>query len=120
MKAHGGLSRDPAMLGTSGYALRPNGQYFTPTWVTEVLLSRVGFQGVIWEPAAGGGDMVKPLRVAGYRVFASELHGPDLMHGTSVKPRCRAKLRRCGAPRFSRGAFATGRCSVDCDKSALR
>jgi len=78
MKANGGLNRDPAMLGTSGYALRPNGQYFTPTWVTEALLSRVGFWGVIWEPAAGAGDMVKPLRVAGYRVFASELHGPDL------------------------------------------
>jgi hypothetical protein len=78
MKANGGLSRDPAMLGTSGFALRPNGQYFTPTWVTEALLSRVGFRGVIWEPAAGARDMVKPLRVAGYRVFASELHGPDL------------------------------------------
>ena len=85
MKANGGLSRDPAMLGTSGYALRPNGQYFTPTWVTEALLSRVGFRGVIWEPAAGAGDMVKPLRVAGYRVFASELHGPDLGCADAVR-----------------------------------
>src|SRR5262249_35766807 len=73
MKANGGLSRDPAMLGTSGYALRPNGQYFTPTWVTEALLSRVGFRGVIWEPAAGAGDMVKPLRVAGCRGVCREV-----------------------------------------------
>jgi hypothetical protein len=43
-------------------------------WVTEALLAHVEIAGKrIWAPAAGLGDMVRPLRAAGAKVFASDI-----------------------------------------------
>lgn len=56
----------------SEYARRPGDQYFTPAWVTEVLLPHIGRQRLIWEPACGDGQMAEPLKAAG-DVFASDL-----------------------------------------------
>jgi hypothetical protein len=66
------------MLGNSGFDRQPLGQYFTPTWCTEALLSQVQLRGAIWEPAAGRGDMVSVLEGAGHRVIASDIVGADL------------------------------------------
>jgi hypothetical protein len=74
-----GLNRDPAMLGTSGFVRRRLDAYFTPAWVTEALLSKVDLPShVVWEPAAGRGDMVAVLKRAGFLVYATDIIGPDL------------------------------------------
>lgn len=47
--------------------------YPTPEWVTRVLLGFHKFDGEIWEPAAGCGDMAEVLKKAGYEVYATDL-----------------------------------------------
>lgn len=47
--------------------------YQTPEWVTRVLLGFHKFDGEIWEPAAGRGDMAEVLKKAGYEVYATDL-----------------------------------------------
>ena len=43
-------------------------------WVVEALLAQVQLAGVtVWEPAAGGGDLVTALRDSGARVVASDV-----------------------------------------------
>jgi len=46
--------------------------YPTPAWATEALLRHVKFQGSIWEPCCGEGDMSEVLIKAGYKVFSSD------------------------------------------------
>lgn len=65
--------KSSAMHGESGYKRIANDAYFTPTWCTEVLLRHVDFMGTIWEPAAGNGAMVAPLRRAGNDVYATDI-----------------------------------------------
>lgn len=50
--------------------------YFTPREAIESLiaLEHQNFGNTIWEPAAGDGAIVKPLREKGYKVVASDLH----------------------------------------------
>jgi len=50
-----------------------NDFYPTPEYVTEELLKREGFDGVIWEPACGTGSMSEPIKKAGYTVESSDL-----------------------------------------------
>lgn len=47
--------------------------YPTPIWVTQVLLGFHKFEGEIWEPAAGCGDMAEVLKKVGYEVYATDL-----------------------------------------------
>ena len=47
--------------------------YPTPEWVTRVLLGFHHFEGEIWEPAAGTGDLAEVLKDAGYEVYATDL-----------------------------------------------
>jgi hypothetical protein len=59
----------------AGYARVERDFYPTPAWVTEALLDHLNIEGkTIWEPAAGGGDMVQPLRRAG----AAFVHATDI------------------------------------------
>jgi len=53
--------------------------YPTPSWVTEALIPHLPpIAGkLIWEPAAGHGDIVKVLRAAGARVIASDIEQRD-------------------------------------------
>ena len=48
---------------------------FYPTWpeATEALLRVESFDGPIWEPACGEGDMSRVLEAAGYEVFSTDL-----------------------------------------------
>src|SRR6516162_3210429 len=46
--------------------------YPTPAWATKALLRHVKFQGSIWEPCCGEGDMSEVLIKAGYKVFSSD------------------------------------------------
>ena len=65
-----------AMHGESGYPRVDDDAYFTPEWCTEVLLRHVTFPApnLLWEPAAGGGAMVRPLVRAGYSVVATDIN----------------------------------------------
>jgi hypothetical protein len=58
----------------TGYEHMPKSFYPTPAWVTEALVAHVEVAGKrVWECAAGLGDMVRPLRAAGAKVFASDI-----------------------------------------------
>jgi hypothetical protein len=58
----------------SGYERKALDQYETPSWVTLALLPRLPeINGVIWEPACGGGKMVAALRQAGFDVIGSDI-----------------------------------------------
>lgn len=64
----------------SGYARQERDLYETPTWVTAALIDNclcADAKPVIWEPAAGNGAIVNPLRDAGFKVHASDLAGRD-------------------------------------------
>ncbi len=47
--------------------------YATPPEAVHALLKAESFSGTIWEPACGDGAIVKVLRDAGYRVYATDL-----------------------------------------------
>lgn len=77
MIKRGERQKKSASHGESGYERVANDAYFTPAWVTEVLLSayRPGHFGtLVWEPACGNGQMVEVLRAAKYSVFYSDIH----------------------------------------------
>ncbi len=48
--------------------------YPTPRWATQALVDHESFEGEIWEPACGDGDMAKVLSEAGLNVFSSDLY----------------------------------------------
>lgn len=61
----------------SGYPRRPRDAYDTPEWVLDVLLEHWHpGEGAIWEPAAGAGNLLRPLR----------RHWPDVI-ATDAEPR---------------------------------
>jgi hypothetical protein len=66
----------------SGYERKALDQYETPSWVTLALVPHLpGINGVIWEPACGGGKMVAALRQAGFDVLGSDIaDGVDFLH----------------------------------------
>jgi hypothetical protein len=48
--------------------------YPTPAWVIDALAEHVDLAGkIVWEPAAGDGRMVKALKVAGAKVYCSDI-----------------------------------------------
>lgn len=48
--------------------------YPTPNWVTEALLDYETFEGSVWEPACGDGEMSKVLTTSGLYVDSSDLY----------------------------------------------
>ncbi len=69
------MARAPK-IGESGYARIEHDVYRTPAWVTEALLEEINLPpglGVIWEPAAGDGDMARVLMTKAYRVITSDI-----------------------------------------------
>lgn len=65
----------------SEYELLPGDCYYTPTWVTEALLSVEVFPNEIWEPACGDGHMARVLSEYANRVAieATDLPNDFLM-----------------------------------------
>jgi len=58
----------------TGYARVERDLYPTPPWVVAALAEHVELRGLtVWEPASGGGDMVKALRLAGCSVYATDV-----------------------------------------------
>jgi hypothetical protein len=54
---------------------REKGLFCTPRHITRALLKREEFPGLVWEPAAGKGDIVRVLLEWGYRdVLASDIY----------------------------------------------
>lgn len=66
------------MLGEAGFERVEGDRYWTEPWVTQALLDVVRFRGLVWEPAAGRGDMADVIRDAGYQVMCSDIAGPTL------------------------------------------
>lgn len=65
--------RKSAAHGEAGYERQDNDAYFTPAWVTQALLREEEFADWIWEPSAGAGHIVTPLRAAGHAVIATDI-----------------------------------------------
>lgn len=56
----------------SGYARRPNEDYPTPSWVTEIVAAYLRRHALhVWEPAAGNGALAEALRAIGFQVTAT-------------------------------------------------
>lgn len=85
---------DSAMLGTPKYERREGDRYYTEPWVTRALLAKVRFRGLIWEPAAGRGDIADVLVDAGYKVMASDIEGDRL----GCKGAAETDFLTCGSP----------------------
>lgn len=60
-----------------GYEVIDKDKYYTPSWVTEVLLDNIHFEGDIWEPAAGNGAIARILERNGI-----------LVNKTDIDPEC--------------------------------
>lgn len=67
-----------AMLGEAGFQRVEGDRYYTEHWVTRALLAKVRFRGLIWEPAAGRGDIADVMVEGGYKVMCSDIEGPRL------------------------------------------
>lgn len=66
---------DPAMY-DSGFERLEGERYFTDAWMTEILMRHLDvadIPGVLWESAAGRGDMVRVLQDYCADVFASDI-----------------------------------------------
>lgn len=63
----------------SGYARKERDAYETPEWVTLALVEHIEY-GHLWEPAAGGGKMVRALETSEFAVAASDIEtGTDFL-----------------------------------------
>lgn len=66
--------------------IRREGEFFTPPlfcekardYLTKALGDSWQDEYVVWDPAAGTGNLLRPLQVPGERVFASTLHKEDV------------------------------------------
>ena len=70
------MSADPSMLTNVHEGRARHDAYFSERWCTEALIRACPWiigRGMIWEPAAGAGDIVIPLREAGADVRASDI-----------------------------------------------
>lgn len=63
-------------VATSQYERVANEKYYTPAWVTEALLSAERFEGRIYDPAAGDGQILEAVRGLGFDAFGSDI-APD-------------------------------------------
>ena len=64
----------------SGYERKERDLYETPAWVTEALGPHLRSIMRVWEPAAGGGKMVRALEGLGLKVDASDIStGQDFL-----------------------------------------
>lgn len=66
------------MLGEAGFERVEGDRYWTEAWVTKALIDRVRLRGLVWEPAAGRGDMADVLVAEGYKVMCSDIAGASL------------------------------------------
>ena len=67
------------LVGSSDQCERqPDDFYQTPPIATEELLKREKFPGIIWEPAAGSGAIIKILSKHGYFVVGSDIRTDNI------------------------------------------
>lgn len=114
---------------------RPASDFYpTPEHITEALLTRERFEGVVWEPACGEGDMARVIEKHGYTVRSTDLFdhgygaaGIDFTKQASIDPQIRSVItnppfklaeqfiqtcKRLGVPKyamFQRLAFLEGK-----------
>jgi hypothetical protein len=71
---------DPAMV-KSNFERKEGDKYWTEHWITEGLIETAGHRGdiptMIWEPAAGRGDITTVLLDHGYDVKSSDVEGGE-------------------------------------------
>lgn len=75
---------DPAMS-HSNYERRDNDRYFTEHWCTKALLRVIEptlkeLGGVVFDPAAGRGDILIPVHEAGFKVAGSDIDMSEFRH----------------------------------------
>lgn len=97
----------------------PRDFYPTPPIGTSKLLGVEQFEGVIWEPACGAGDMAKVLIDSGYVVHASDLYdygygevGCDFLKSGSVRNNVVTNPPFKFAEGFARKAISAATCKV--------
>lgn len=65
---------------------RAHDDYPTPPIMTQALIDREHLPGRIWEPACGGGEMVKVFRKAGFHVVSSDIQsGTDFLQQEELR-----------------------------------
>jgi hypothetical protein len=57
----------------SRYARIPRNEYSTPRWVTRALLPHIRDIHLVWEPAAGSGQIMRVLEDAALQVLATDI-----------------------------------------------
>jgi hypothetical protein len=72
----------------SGYERKERDSYDTPEWVTDALIPHLPIRNcVVWECAAGSGQMVAALLRAGFDVIASDIaDGRDFLTEPAPRP----------------------------------
>lgn len=69
----------------SGYERKERDLYETPEWVTMALYPHLPELGVIWEPAAASGKMVRMLRHCAKNIIATDIDkGNDFLRSVSA------------------------------------
>lgn len=72
------MTKKVPQFGEKGFERVEGDRYYTEPWVTQAILDVVKFRGLIWEPAAGRGDMANVLVANGYKVMCSDIAGSRL------------------------------------------
>jgi hypothetical protein len=85
-------SRPPSL---SGYAHEADDWYVEPPWIVDALLHMETFDGLIWDPAAGAGNIPKRCHVLGLEAVGTDLH--DRGFGTPFVDFLGTKNAACGA-----------------------
>jgi len=72
----------------SGYERKELDLYETPEWVTDCVVDYIDVHRDIWEPACGGGKMVRALTRHGIHVYGSDIEtGEDFLRAICLPDR---------------------------------
>ena len=85
---------DPSLY-ESNYERTILDRYWTDPWITRALLEHHPIGGIVWEPAAGRGDMSKVFLATGRKVIATDIDSSEYDALDNV----------CGELDFLNGAF---------------
>lgn len=73
------MSRQPTQLVNSQYERNEDDKYYTEHWLTEVLLRHVKLSrahDVVFDPAAGRGDIMAPVKALGVKALGNDINPP--------------------------------------------
>jgi hypothetical protein len=86
MKSGIGAAMAGGKRGTGDERPRQQGDWYpTPSECTQVLLDRVDFGPVVWEPCCGDGSLAKVMEARGIKVIGTDLHDRGYGDGHGVE-----------------------------------